>query len=276
MKANDRGVVKYSLLTIFSLLFFIAVSYLAAFGFAYKIISGSILYFVVCSLGPKFFPVFKPSVFFQLLILPIVVVIVVYNVFQFKDTLVSFPSNIFLLIGASFGYWFYKSPNFWLPLLLISFVFTWQYAGTTLFLNYINFGTLSGKVSERIPLMNLYYSNGTTATPKLSKTVILDFWNSKCGYCYALFPLIDSVHKKIDTSRFDLRVVNIPFKTEKKEDNYNLLDRFHYSFNQVFMDNASSMDSFNITGFPTTIVLQDNRIIYRGDFEEALKMLDIK
>ncbi len=277
MKTNNKTIINYLLITLSSVILFTLVAYLTAFSFDHKIIIGSVLYFAVTYLSSKYLHIVRPAILLQvIIILPVVLVIIFFNIVQYKSTAVSAPSNIFLLISAFTGYLFYKYQNYLWPFLLMMCLFTWQYKGKRMFLNYINFGTLSGKVNERIPLAYLYNNNGTVATSSLSKTVILDFWNSKCGYCYALFPFVDSIHKKIDTSRFDLMVVNIPFKNEKKEDNYKLLDRFNYSFKQVFMDDVSSTDSFKITGFPTTIVVQQNKIIYRGDFKEALKFLDIK
>jgi len=276
MKVANRQVLKYSLLILTSFLFFTAVAFLAAFSLEHKIIIGSIFYFFASFGGPKFLPDLKPSVLFQVISLPIVLNLVIVHVFRFQSSLISFPSTIFLLIASSAGFLFYKYQNYLLPLVLVLLLSSWHYKGKIMFRNYMSYGNLSGQVSDRIPFTAMYNGNGKIAALSLSKTVILDFWNSKCGYCYELFPFVDSIHKRIDTSRFDVRVVNIPFKNEKKEDNYNLLDRFDYSFKQLFTDNASSMDSFKITGFPTTIVLQENKIIYRGDFKEALKFLDVE
>jgi len=277
MKTNNWSVSrKYFVLTFLSFILFIAVACLAAFSFNYKIFIGSITYFLLTYIALKRLSSLKPLTIYSLIILPIIIAILYFNLYHYKSAAISAPSNIFLLASACLGFLFYKYKNWLSPLLLIVLLAAWQYKGNRLFMNYLNYGQLSGQVSERIPLTNLYNDAGAIEYPKIFKTVILDFWNSKCGPCFQSFPYIERIHRKIDTSKFELRVVNIPVLNEKKEDNHNLLDRFDYSFNQLFADNSSIIDSFKITVFPTTIVLQNNRITYRGDFKEALRFLDIE
>ena len=276
MKAIRRSVARnYSVLLFSSLILYIAVASLAAFGFNYKLNLGSIAYFLLTYMALKHLSDLKPVGIFSLIILPIIIAIIYFNIFYYKTASISAPSNIFLLVSAFTGLLFHKSKNWLYPVLLITLLSAWQFKGNSMFMNYITYGPFGGQVNERIPLTKFYNDEGAIVYPKISKTVILDFWNSKCGVCYQLFPYVESIHKKIDTSKFELRVVNIPILNEKKEDNYNLLKRFPYSFKQLFTDHANSLDSFKITGFPTTIVLRENKIIYRGDFKYALKLLDI-
>ena len=276
MKVLSKNWIAYSVVVVSSVALFIITSSLAAFGFEYKIIIGSALYFLLTYLSLTHQTYSHPGVFFTLIIFPILLAIVVFNIFQYKTAAITAPSHIFLLVSAFTGLLFYKSKNWLSPLLLITLVSAWQFKGNRMFMNYLNYGPFGGQVDERIPLTNLYNDQGAIVYPKINKTVILDFWNSKCGVCYQLFPYVESIHTKIDTAKFELRVVNIPILNEKKEDNYNLLKRFPYSFKQLFTDDASSIDSFKITVFPTTIVLRENEIIYRGDFKEALELLDIQ
>jgi hypothetical protein len=75
----------------------------------------------------------------------------------------------------------------------------------------------------------------------------------------------------LDTTKFEIIAVNIPFRKEKLGDNYLLLDSFSYRFKLLFAENKNLADSYGIKAYPTTVVVKDNRIIFRGDFEDATK-----
>ena len=277
MKANIQRITPYFGIVFLSLLIFILTFSLAAFSFDHKIILGSIIYFTTTLVLLKYSTNFKPIFIILVISVPIILVLFFFNVLQFNDTIVSIPSNSFLLISTLTAYFFYKSKNYLLPFSFILLCFFWMYSGKKMFFNYISFGSINGKVNEKMPATAMYESSGIeTKVSSIPKTLILDFWNSRCGVCYAQFPFVDSINKIIDTAKYALFVVNIPFKEEKKEDNFKLLDPFNYSFKKVFVANESVMDSFKITSFPTTLVVKQNDILFRGEFSDALKFLKIK
>lgn len=277
MKIGIQRTIPYIGIIFLSLLLFILTFSLATFSFDYKIIIGSILYFTTTLVLLKYSTHFKPFFLILVISLPIIAVIFFFNVLQFNNTTVSIPSNSILLISTLTAYFFYKSKNYLFPFSFLLLCFFWMYSGNKMYFNYINFGSVNGKVNEKMPETAMYEGSGIeTIVSSIPKTLILDFWNSRCGICYAQFPFVDSIYKKIDTAKYELLVVNIPFKNEKKEANYKLLDRFNYSFKKVFADNESVMDSFKITSFPTTLVVKQNVILFRGEFSDALKFLKIK
>jgi len=163
------------------------------------------------------------------------------------------------------------------PISLIILALLWLFKGEEKFKNIMKYGSSDNRVKEKISILSVYDAIGKSENPlNTSKVVILDFWNSHCGPCFAQFPLIDSISKKIDTSKFELMVVNVPLNGEKKDDNYELLSNFNYSFKQLFALDSNIMASPKIKYFPTTLVIKQNTIVFRGDFLEALKYLKIK
>lgn len=272
MKKSNVG---YIVVLTFSILLFISISFLAAFGFDYKLIIGSIVYFIITFLSLKYMLPFRPIILVQLITLPVFLALILFNMLDFKATWISAPSNIFLLISSYVAYCFFKLKNYLFPILLCALIVTWQYKGNGMYRNYMLYGTISGSVHENIPQNLIYDSLGKLMLFQVSsKIIVLDFWNSHCGPCYAQFPIIDSINKKIDTSMYQFIVVNVPLNGEKKEDNYKLLNKYNYSFDKLFAVDRNIMDSFRIQYFPSTVVIQRNAIIYRGDFFGALKFIN--
>lgn len=150
----------------------------------------------------------------------------------------------------------------------------WQTEGQRLLTNKMVYNSFDQNVLLKLPDVKLYDSTGNLVSLKDSeKIIILDFWNSTCGPCYRLFPTIDSVRKKLDQTKYDIRVVNIPLNGEVKKDNYRLLNKYHYTFNQLFAETNSVVDSFGVEVYPTTIILFRNNVIFRGAFENAMKKI---
>jgi len=264
-------------LLILSIIQFVAIAFLAEFGFDYKLVIGSFIYFTTTFLCLKYIRDIKPIVLLQLITFPVLLILLFFNFADFNSTWVSTPSNIFLLSSSYASYFFYKSKNYLVPISFCLIATIWLVKGESVLRNFMQFGSSNGLVKEKISIINMFDITGKPANPvNTSKTVILDFWNSHCVPCFAQFPFIDSISKKIDTSKFELVVVNVPLNGENKEDNYKLLAHFNYSFKQLFAINSNIMDSFKIQYFPTTLVVKQNNIVFRGDFLDALNYLKIK
>lgn len=277
MRVTKKHITTYLVLSLLSITLFTLVSLLTYFGFDYKLIGGSLIYFIIPFLVLKSKYLLNSFIAILLITLPVLIVILVINIIDFKSSWVSLPSNVFLLASSFTAYFFYKSKNYVFPVFLLATILIWQYRGDKLFHNFIQFGTLNGKINQPIGFIQLYDRSGIASKIKtFSKTIILDFWNSHCGPCFKQFPIIDSINKKIDTTLYEIIVVNIPLNGEKKEDNYSLLDSFNYTFKQAFAKDNTILDSLKIEYFPTTIIIKENKIVFRGDFRDALKLEYLK
>jgi thiol-disulfide isomerase/thioredoxin len=199
-----------------------------------------------------------------------------FNVFQFEDTWVSFWSSLFICIGAAFGWLFYKKRSILYPIILFSLIPLWFAFVRSPFNNKMRFGTYDGQVLFTKPNISMYDS-ASIAYPANNpdKYYILDCWTSSCGVCFRKFPIVDNIGKHADKSKFEIIAFNIPIRKEKKESNFKLLDSFPYTFKKLYAETQSVADSFGITGFPTTIVIKNNKVIFRGDFEEAIERFEV-
>ncbi|MGC4104541.1 TlpA family protein disulfide reductase [Ferruginibacter sp.] len=273
MKKN----VLFLFIIIFSLIsiaFFIAVSYLGKFSFNIKIFVGTIAYFAGTFFALKNIKAVKASHLFLIILLPVFAFFLIVNVFDYRASVVSFPSNAFIIISIISGYLFFLKKNLLVPILLSLFTGSWLLYFQEFYLNKRNYGTFTKTVHFKNPAQLFYDSSGNKVIiPAQAKTVVLDFWNSNCGACYDLFPFIDSINKITDTSKIKIYTVNVPIRNEKMANNYHKLDKFKYTFSQLFVEDDKILDFLQIKYFPTAIVVKNEIIVFRGDFESAIAQI---
>jgi thiol-disulfide isomerase/thioredoxin len=263
----------YLFAVLISLTLFFLVSLIGGIGLQKKQVIGSILYLIATFLILNYYNRISRNVFFLIIVSPPLIVLLFINILNFKGAWVSFPSSFFIFVGCLLGYLSSKKTLVFYLLFLGVLNIAWNNLGQIPFENKVQYGSFSKKVLFKTPHFLVYDTTNNPITLSNQKITILDFWNSKCGPCYALFPFIDSTYKNIDTSRFDIFTVNIPIMNEKKSDNYKLLDQYHYTFKQSFAEDDSILTKLDIQVFPTTIVLKDNNVIYRGDFVSAIDFI---
>ena len=199
-------------------------------------------------------------------------VFVYFNIIQFKNTWVSFGASLFICLGAIGGSLYYKSRSIWIPVALALSILLWLAVIKNPFHNKIVYGTYNGTVLFHQPVISLYdNSSNVYNLNNPHKLYIIDFWTSSCGVCFRNFPMVDSISKQADKSKFEIIALNIPIQNEKKEENFRILSSYPYTFKKLFAEAQSVADSFGVNAYPTTIVIKGNKVIFRGDFEDAVE-----
>jgi thiol-disulfide isomerase/thioredoxin len=144
----------------------------------------------------------------------------------------------------------------------------WEKWGT-----YANFGVSSNHVSQSLPReWNASFLDGQpfNADSLKNRVVLLDFWNSGCAACIRKFPMLDSIYRNscpIPNSR--VYSVFIPFSEKDTPGRAaKIINAHHVTFPVVF---GAGLDSvFKIFTYPTVLVINHDRIVFRGKLEEAI------
>jgi thiol-disulfide isomerase/thioredoxin len=256
-----------------SIILFILISAIGGISFQFKLIIGSFCYFLFTFSFLLFYTKINKTSIFTIIVLPPLLVLIFINILNFKGTWSGLPSSFFIFLGCLMGYLSSKKTFIYFFIVLVFLNITWISFGRIPYENKMQYGSITKKVFFKAPSFVLYDTANKTIGLNNEKITILDFWNSKCAPCYSLFPIIDSVNKTMDTSKYEIFSVNIPLMNEKIFDNFKLLDKYNYSFKKSFTANDSILADFDVEVFPTTIVLKDNNVIYRGDFVSAIEFL---
>lgn len=198
----------------------------------------------------------------------------------FNNTKVSIPNLAFHIIGVLSGYLFLRLPFTILKTtpFIVSICLAWLYISklSPYWHNYASHNTFSGSESTKVPEgWYLYSKDNDTFRIKdyANKTVILDFWNTSCGVCFRKFPILQKQYDEL-TKNPDIviQAVNIELERDSAMAAFEILSTKGYTFPNLKA--SKNMDSiFGVVVYPTVLILQDNKIVFRGNIETAIARL---
>lgn len=182
---------------------------------------------------------------------------------------IGFFNIIGTLVASVSAYLFYINRSWIVRLSLIvtsiSICVFYVFFGFDLWLNYINFGNLTGAVNEQISAKWLINIDGDIENQKKGKITVLDFFTVSCGVCYAEFPYLQKDYSKYSNNEnVSFIAVNIPYKRDSELTATDLLKGMHYTFPIVIAHHKED-SIFKIHGYPTVLIIRGNSIFYRGD-----------
>jgi thiol-disulfide isomerase/thioredoxin len=152
-------------------------------------------------------------------------------------------------------------------LLLLCSIWVSAY-GYSLWLNKVNFGAFYGQVNETLEVPLYFYSaNGSKyqLTNLKDKIIILDFWNSGCGYCFKSFPITSEKYSKYRSdSCIRLFAINIPLKGDSLNTPFNIINNLKYEFPVLVDRNFFAKKILKIYSVPTVLIMKNKIIYYRG------------
>ena len=185
-----------------------------------------------------------------------------------------------LAIASGFLYLRLKSPVHILPILLASFfTFFMFFQGWHYWIHRAQHGTFTGRVSYSLPAkFEAFDESGKLVTEQdfNDKIVLLDFWHSRCGYCFAKFPQVEQAYQtyKNDSSVIIL-AVNKPLEVDKPNQAFEIIREQGHSFPVVITKDAEMSEKFGVFYFPVVFVInQMGTIVYKGDIEGAVKIVE--
>ena len=195
----------------------------------------------------------------------------------------SLPMFLLHLIGIASGFLFlrlmlpFNVLPFFAGCLLALFMF---FQGWDLWIHKYNFGTFTGKVKSYDPPARFEgfdeEKNLLTGDDFNGKIVLLDFWTTTCGLCFQKFPQLQAVHNKFkQDSSVMILAVNTPIEEDKPNQAFNDIRKEGHTFPVVVTKDEDLAEKFGVKGYPTTFIINPNRqIVYKGDIEGAVKMVD--
>ena len=100
-----------------------------------------------------------------------------------------------------------------------------------------------------------------------NKTYVIDFWNNNCGVCFQKFPLFDKLQQKyIVRNDLVFIAVNVYKEVDDIVDGNTLFKSQGHHFETYYIRKEDVTD-FEIKGFPTTVVVNNNTITFKGTVE---------
>lgn len=198
------------------------------------------------------------------------------NNVQFKISDFGFLIFFIILDLLSNGIFKQKTINF-LLLLLFSSLFSF-YINIFMF-NKLTFGTYGGNFKQNI-YNDLIIKNSRLEKYKLNKDklYVIDLWNKNCGVCIKKFPKFEKFRNKYkNKNNIEFIALNIYSNENDILFSENTYIKNIYSFKSLYISKFDATE-LNTKLFPTTIIIKDNKIIFKGNLEtlSALSFMYIK
>src|SRR5690606_12634301 len=123
---------------------------------------------------------------------------------------------------------------------------------------------------------NLEYNNTllTNKHDSLKDTyLVFDFWSSACVICMREMPIWDSLSQVSSQRSVSIVPVFIPYRDETEENAMAILEKYGIRYVSTANGNATLLQNFQVSAFPTLLIIRDNIIYFRGGANEAVKWL---
>lgn len=276
----------FFLVTLLSLLLFFIVAPLRGFGggFPTSSLIGYIVYFIltIWCLN-KFKDSLKISHILLALFIGHWLIELPLRILHFNSTLISLPDSVIHTLGivCGFLYWYLKNPLKVITALFgISIAVFMYFQGWNNWLHLLNHGTFTGKVNTyNLPTKFESFNESKESITENNfnnKIVLLDFWTTTCGICFQKFPQLQAVYEKYkQDSSVLILAVDTPLEEDKPNQAFEMIKARNYTFPVVITKDADLAEKWGVIGYPTTFVINPNgQIVYRGDIEGAVRMVD--
>jgi len=150
-------------------------------------------------------------------------------------------------------------------------------SGYRYWFNFINYHTFTGRAEESKEGATWYITgrNNDTLTDRYysNKTVVFDFWNTGCMICYREFPQVDSLYRVLEQNHIELQSVNIPMPNDTAGQAFDYIEQRGYSFPK-YAGSEHVKKLFGINVYPTLVIMENNKIVFRGDLYLAKQFLN--
>ncbi len=168
-----------------------------------------------------------------------------------------------------------------LPALLLVIFFVpaslWYIGGENIYwFNFINYHTFTGRANElKEEAWYVTGRNNDTLTSRYyrNKTVVLDFWTTSCMPCYREFPDVDSLYRVLQQNPIELQSVNIPMPDDTAGLAFAYLEQRGYDFPK-YVGSEHVKKLFDINVYPTLVIMENNKMVFRGDLYQAKQFLN--
>lgn len=176
---------------------------------------------------------------------------------------------IFLPVIGLLSYWYVKKQSTSKMIVVMLVV---SFATFIFFPNQLAFFNKSN-ISGSIPYveLDLFDVNGQKVYFDTDKTIVLDFWTTKCGVCFEKFPDYENVFKHYkDDVRVEVYAVNTPLKIDVFSETLELFQKLNYEFPTLFLSKDYDLEKkYNVESYPHVLVIKNQHITYSGRIETS-------
>jgi thiol-disulfide isomerase/thioredoxin len=130
-------------------------------------------------------------------------------------------------------------------------------------------------MNKQLPTITLVDREGRLLGNEIfkNKIVVLDFWNTSCGACFQKFPLLQELSNNYIKSNVEIYAVNVPLKRDTANQSFQVLEEWNFTFKNLNA-NESITEAMNVEYFPTTFIVVNGIITFKGDLLHVNSQLE--
>ena len=185
------------------------------------------------------------------------------------------------LIAMINGYLFCRYSQLYKKLILIaistSYCLICEFVMVDLIIHYENHGNFTGTIDKELTksLSYITQTNDTVNINEISdQLIVMEFWSTTCGVCFIKFPVFQKLFNKYkDNPKIIITSVNVPYERDSSSTAIDMIRARKYTF-PVAKNYDGLNNALEIYAFPVSIIIRNNRVIYRGDLEGVEKKIE--
>lgn len=268
---------QFWLLLLASCILVFALAMIGMLGHDYKFSVSCIGYFIISWALFNKFPEAKTKVAI-IVSLPLLSLYVPIHLLSFQDSRLSLPSSCsgFIGIGLGFLAWQFKRARIVFILSALGLALTVQLYLYTRWLDYLNYGQFSTAMNQPAPQLKFVNELGTVKGNEIfeDKIVVLDFWNTACGVCFQKFPTLQKMSDQYSNSNVEVYAINVSLERDSVNQSYQALKKYSYTFKNLNAVEQSITKEMNVFAYPTTFIIVDGVIKFKGDLDDVDAQLE--
>jgi thiol-disulfide isomerase/thioredoxin len=209
------------------------------------------------------------------------------HIIDFRETLISFPELLSRLLAVCLGYLYFSlkttSRKVVLFIVSISFFLSFSIWGYSYYGNYLNFGTITGKVNQKTDKDNIMFQTMSGDSVGLfdlcEEYLLFDMWSTGCHACLWAFPHVQTIYDMY--AEDDVLGIYSIFchkgdKGETAATGNNILAERGFSFPMLSINiDDPILKTLGVNGFPNILIFDSSRnLIFRGNILMAEKFIE--
>lgn len=200
--------------------------------------------------------------------------------YMFSDKFISpaWTNDIMALVGAWSALLFYRSKQIISKIAILGLgisvlaLLMYNFKYIIYFNNYNSF-TYIRDIWVNPTLYSITDKNKEKIQLERNTIYIIDFWHTRCGYCFESFPELDNRNKNNTNPNIKYVSVNYPLNIDKENQAFERMEQYNYSF-PVWQGSALIDSAFGIRVFPTIVAYRNDTILYKGNMERLDDFLE--
>lgn len=144
-------------------------------------------------------------------------------------------------------------------------------------MHYVYFGNFSGEMeSSRNYQWTINYRGeiiNNRSSAFIDTFIVFDFWNSTCPICIREMPFWDSFASVSNNYPISIIPVFIPSEKENFKTAEVIFSKRKIEYLQPAIGNATMVQNFDVNAYPTLVILKNNKILFKGDKNNAVLWL---